>query len=334
MQARQPQQRPETLPLPKEQLMEFYTHMLLIRRFEEMAAQMYARGRIGGFLHLYIGEEAVAVGSIAALETQDYIVTHYREHGHALARSMDPNRIMAELFGKATGTSGGKGGSMHLFDASRSFLGGYAIVGGMMPIATGLGLASSYLGEDRITLCYFGDGAVNQGEFHEALNLAAIWNLPVLFFLENNGYGMGTRVDRVCAVDEIHTHANIYGIPSRKIDGMDVLTVYEATKEAVEQVRSGKGPFFLEALTYRFRGHSMADPVEYRQRAEEEQWKARDPIDAFRTKLEGWGVLTEQEREAVEGRVDDIVDEAVRFAEDSPTPPPEALAQHLYAEKE
>ena len=247
-------------------VLDLYRKMVLIRRFEETCAEMYGRAKIGGFLHLYIGEEAVAAGTIPLLEDRDYIVTHYREHGHALARGLETKRLMAELFGKATGTSRGKGGSMHLFDASKGFLGGYAIVGGMMPIATGLALASKYRDEGRVCLCIFGDGAVNQGVFHESFNLASLWKLPVVFLLENNGFGMGTRVERAHAGLAMHHLADAFLIRSDQVDGMNVLSVRRAAKEAIDYARSGKGPFFLEAITYRFRGHSMADPVAYRER--------------------------------------------------------------------
>ncbi|HWO94529.1 MAG TPA: thiamine pyrophosphate-dependent enzyme, partial [Dehalococcoidia bacterium] len=234
--------------------------MLLIRRFEDAAAEQYTRARIGGFLHLYNGQEAVAVGAIPVLREDDYIVTHYRDHGQALARGIEPGRVMAELFGKETGVSRGKGGSMHLFDASRHFMGGYAIVGGHLPLACGLALAAQYRGEDTAVLCFFGDGAVNEGEWHESLNLAAVWNLPVVFFCENNEYAMGTAISRASAVIEVWKRTCAYDIPSERIDGMDLWAVRDATQRALAHVRAGKGPILLEAVTYRFRGHSMADP--------------------------------------------------------------------------
>ena len=317
--------------LEKALLLDLYRQMVLIRQFERKTAELYTEGKIGGFLHLYIGEEAVAVGVFSALAAQDTIVTHYREHGHALARGIEPNRVMAELCGKATGTSKGRGGSMHIFDASRGFLGGYAIVGAMLPIAAGLALAAQYRGEDRVALCIFGDGAVNQGEFWEALNLASLWKLPVLFLLENNGYGMGTAVERACALKEIHQAAEIYGIPSLLVDGMDVLAVREAALKSVEHVRSGKGPFFLESRCYRFRGHSMADPVEYRGKPEEDEWRQRDPIVTFKRKLEGQGWAVAEELDQIEEEAEQTVQEAVEFAEASPVLSPEAIHEDIYA---
>ncbi|MEE9198716.1 MAG: pyruvate dehydrogenase (acetyl-transferring) E1 component subunit alpha [Dehalococcoidia bacterium] len=306
--------------------------MLLIRRFEEKSAEMYMRGKIGGFLHLYIGEEAIAVGVMTSLRPDDYIVTHYREHGHALARGIEPRRIMAELFGRATGTSKGKGGSMHLFDASRGFLGGYAIVGGMMPIATGLGLGSVIQGDDRVTICFFGDGAVNQGEFHESLNLAALWKLPVVFFCENNGYGMGTPVGHTFSGSDISRLAERYDMfCCNKVDGMDVFDVIQATRQAVDRARNGEGPTFIEAITYRFRGHSMADPQEYRNKEEEREWRKKDPILLLRRHLEGEGLLTPEELAEMKRKVDEVVEDAVRFADESPVPSPEALYEDVYA---
>ena len=241
--------------LDKPQLIAFYRQMLLIRRFEEACGRLYMQGKIGGFLHLYIGEEAIAVGTMAALEPQDYVIGHYRDHGHAIAKGMDIKVAMAELCGKATGSSSGKGGSMHLFDYEKNFMGGHAIVGGQMPIAAGLALASKYKREDRITVCIFGDGAVNQGEFHETLNLASIWKLPVLFLLENNLYGMGTHVDRTHSGGRhIHNIASSYNIPAMMIDGMDVLGVNECISETVASIRSTGGPRFVEAMCYRYRG--------------------------------------------------------------------------------
>lgn len=317
--------------MDKAKLLEFLGMMLLIRRFEEKSAEMYARGKIGGFLHLYIGQEATGVGAIAALRPEDHIVTTYREHGHALARGLEPGAIMAELFGKATGVSRGKGGSMHLFDVSKNFWGGYAIVAGGMPIAVGLALAAQYRGEARIVLNIFGDGAVNEGEFHEALNLASVWKLPVLFLCENNLYAMGTAIARVSAVPEVYRRAAAYDIPAQRVDGQDVAAVYEAARAAVEHVRSGRGPYLLEAVTYRFRGHSMADAVLYRTREEEEQWKARDPIDLLRRRLEKAGQLTGPEFADLQAQAEKTTEEAVAFAEASPPPPPEALYDDVYA---
>lgn len=306
--------------------------MMLVRRFEEKAAEMYARGRIGGFLHLYIGQEAVAVGAIACVGPEDYIVSHYRDHGHALARGVEPGPIMAELFGKSTGVSKGRGGSMHLFDVSKNFMGGYAIVGGHLPLACGLALASKHLRNGRIVLCFLGDGAVNQGEFHESLNLAGVWRLPVVFLCENNLYGMGTNVRRVSAEPEIYKRACAYNLPSEQADGMDVLAVRKAVQKAVQHVREGKGPYFLEAVTYRFRGHSMADPELYRSKEEVQQWKGRDPISRFQRELEERGILDKGTLEKLENEVEETVREAQRFAEESPDPDLASLHQHVYKE--
>ena len=308
-----------------------YRTMLLMRRFEEKASEMYGRAKIGGFLHLYIGEEAVATGVIPLLEPQDTIVTHYREHGHAIARGLDTRRVMAELFGKSGGTSRGKGGSMHIFDASKGFLGGYAIVGGMMPIAVGLGLASKELEQGSVSLCIFGDGAVNQGEFHESFNMAALWKLPVVFLLENNGFGMGTRVERAHAGPAMARLADAFCIPSEQVDGMDVLAVRDAAARAIEHARSGQGPFFLEALTYRFRGHSMADPIYYRDKEEEERWRRRDPLKTFQARMENAG-LDRPEFEAIEQDVEREIEEAVDFAESSPPLPIHAMYEDVYRE--
>lgn len=319
--------------LQKAQLLEFYRQMVLIRRFEEECGRQYMQGNIRGFLHLYIGEEAIAVGSISALRPQDYVVTHYRDHGHALARGIDSKAIMAELFGKATGCSKGRGGSMHLFDVSKNFMGGYAIVGGQMPIAAGLGLAAKLKGEDRLAMCYLGDGALNEGEFHESMNLATIRKLPVIYFCENNLYGMGAPVWETFALaEEIYRVAEAYNMPGKQLNGMDVLEVREVTREAIEYVRSGKGPIFLEARTYRFRGHSIADPADYRRRTEVDGWMERDPIDNYKRKLVDEGTASEQQLADVDGAVMQEIEEAAKFAQESPYPELSTLHHDVYAE--
>ena len=312
---------------------EWHAKMVLSRRFEEETERAFRHGKIGGYLHVYTGQEAVAAGFLAELRDDDIFFTGYRDHTHALLRGSPPGAVMAELYGKATGLAKGKGGSMHLFDASKNFLGGYAIVGGMLPVATGLALASSYQGKRSIACAFFGDGAVNEGEFHEALNLAALWKLPVLFFLENNGYGMGTAIARAASyAGHIYRLAEGYGIPTQRIVGQSVLEVYQATRSAVDKMRAGEGPQFIEAITYRYRGHSMADPMEYRDKAEEEQWRARDPILLFRQALEKNGTTTAKEFGELQQAVDSEVEEAAKFADESPTAPLEAIYEDIYAE--
>lgn len=308
--------------------------MLLIRRFEEKAAEMYALGKIGGFLHLYIGQEAVAVGAISALRPDDYVIGTYRDHGHAIAKGSDPNRVMAELFGKATGVSKGKGGSMHLFDKSCHFLGGHAIVGGPLPIAAGVGFAINYRGGDQVILCFFGDGTVPQGEFHESLNLSALWKLPVVWICENNRYAMGTAIDRFLARTEIWKFGEPYGIPAEALDGMDVLAVREGVARAVTRARAEKRPTLIEARTYRFRGHSMRDPSAaiYRTKDEVEREKQRDPIVLLRERLFSQEHLTEMEWKTLAEEVEQKVQGAVDFAESSPEPPAEWLVEDVYRE--
>jgi len=305
--------------------------MMHIRRFEEKAAEMYARGKIHGFLHLYIGQEAVATGAIAALRPDDYLVTHYREHGHALARGLDPNRVMAELYGKETGVTGGRGGSMHLFDVSKSFMGGYAIVAGHMPLACGLGLAEQHKGTERIAVNFIGDGAVNEGEFHEALNLAAVWKLPVLFIVENNFYGMGTAMRRVSALVEIYKRAEAYGIHSEQVDGMDVEAMYEAVERLSARVRAGE-PVFLEAICYRFRGHSMADPEFYRTKEDVERWRRFDPIQQLKARMIANGDIDEAAFAQMQEEADAMAIAAAQFAEESAPPSPDTLLRYVYKE--
>jgi pyruvate dehydrogenase E1 component alpha subunit len=320
------------LNLDKQKVSEYYRRMVLIRKFEEAAGRLYMQGKVRGFMHLYIGEEAIAAGAISALEPKDYVITHYRDHGHALARGVDPKACMAELCGKATGTSGGKGGSMHLFDASKNFMGGHAIVAAHLPIAVGLALASKYRGEDSVTACFFGDGAVNEGEFHEAMNLASLWSLPVLFFLENNLYGMGTHIDQAHAGGrDIYLAAEAYKIPAAQIDGNDVGAVHEATQEALKRLRSGSGPVFLEAMTYRQKGHSIADPAQYRDSSEVEEFLEKDPIERLKALAIEEGVVTEDDLMSIDEEIEAIIEEAAQFAEDSPVPAPEALYTNVFA---
>ena len=308
------------------------SQMALIRRFEEKAAEMYALGKIGGFLHLYIGQEAVAVGATSTTRPDDYAVSSYREHGHCLAKGSDPKKIMAELFGRMGGLSKGKGGSMHLFDKSVNFLGGHGIVGAHLPLAAGAGFAIKYQGGDQVVLCYFGDGAVPEGEFHESMNLAALWKLPVIFICENNRYAMGTAIHRALAQTEVWRFAETYGMHGEAVDGMDVLAIRESVSRAVERARKDKAPTLIEARTYRFRGHSMRDPAGsvYRTKEEVEREKQRDPITIFTERCLKDGVLADADVKAVEKDVNDLVDEAVAFAEASPEPPPEELFMDVY----
>ncbi|OGK98446.1 MAG: pyruvate dehydrogenase (acetyl-transferring) E1 component subunit alpha [Candidatus Rokubacteria bacterium RIFCSPHIGHO2_12_FULL_73_22] len=307
--------------------------MVLIRRFEEKAAELYTVGKIHGFLHLYIGEEAVAVGAMQALTADDAIVATYREHGQALVRGIPAGAVMAEMYGKANGCSRGRGGSMHLFDASRRFYGGHAIVGGGLPVAVGLALADTLQGRRRVTACFFGDGAVAEGEFHESLNLAALWKLPVLFLCENNLYAMGTALARHQAQPDIRLKAQAYGLPADAVDGMDVLAVEAAARRAAEAVRGGAGPFLLEARTYRFRAHSMYDPELYRTRDEVEQWKARDPIARFTARLREWGLLADADLAALEASVAAEIEGAIAEAEAGPWEPVEDLTKDVYARR-
>jgi pyruvate dehydrogenase E1 component alpha subunit len=304
--------------------------MLRIRRFEEKAAELYTLGKIRGFLHLYIGEEAVAVGAMQALEPDDAIVSTYREHGHALARGMPAGALMAELYGKASGCSRGRGGSMHFFDVSRRFYGGYAIVAGGLPIATGLALAEKMQGRAGVVACFFGDGAVDEGEFSESLNLAALWKLPVVFVCENNLYAMGTALTRHQAQTDIRLKAETFGMPAEAVDGMDVLAVEAAMRHTVEAVRREGGPRFLEARTYRFRAHSMADPELYRTKEEVEQWKRRDPIAAFVARLREQTLLIDAELAAITAAVEAEIEAAVAFAEAAPWEPVEDLTKDVH----
>jgi pyruvate dehydrogenase E1 component alpha subunit len=306
--------------------------MLLIRRFEEKCAQVYGLRKIGGFCHLYIGQEAVAVGAIAAIDLQhDYILTAYRDHGHALACGMDPKVCMAELYGKITGCSRAKGGSMHLFDVERHMYGGNGIVGSHIPVATGVALKIHYRKEDGVVLCFFGDGAIHQGAFHESLNMASIWDLPIVYVCENNHYGMGTDFRRVSSVEDFSVMGASYGIPGTQVDGMDVLAVYDAVGAAAKRAREQGQPSFLEVLTYRYKGHSMSDPAKYRTKKELESYRQQDPILILRGKMEEAGQLTDKAFDALDDEVKAVVDEAVQFAEESPEPPVETMYEDIYA---
>ncbi|MBI2766424.1 MAG: pyruvate dehydrogenase (acetyl-transferring) E1 component subunit alpha [Chloroflexi bacterium] len=305
--------------------------MLLIRRFEERTGEMYTKGKVRGFLHLYIGEEACAVGSISALRPQDKLITHYRDHGHAIARGIAPQRIMAELFGRVDGTSKGRGGSMHIFDKQANFYGGHAIVGGHMPVAVGLGLAAKMQGQDSVTMCVFGDGGVAEGEFHESLNLSSLWKTPNIWFLENNGYGMGLPLAKSVA-NEIYRLAEAYRIPSVRVDGMDVVGVHEVTEKALEHCRTGEGPYFIEAMTYRYRGHSMADAELYRQKSEVEEFRKRDPIERLKARMLQEDMITDRDYDELVARVEEEVAQAIQFADASAQPGLDTLYDGIYKE--
>ena len=321
------------LTMDQSQLLDLYRRMVLIRRFEEKTAEMYSRGKITGFCHLYAGEEAVAVGAISALYDKDYVVSTYREHGHCLAKGSSPRSVMAELFGKTTGLSKGRGGSMHLFDPNMRFMGGYAIVGGGLPLAAGLGLSILYKEEPEVVCCFFGDGALPQGAFHESLNMASLWKLPVIFICENNFYGMGTMVQNAICQEELYRFAEPYKMPGVRVDGMDVLEVYRATTEAAAHAREGDGPSLIEAVTYRFRGHSMSDPAEYRSRREERIWQERDPIKNLRRKMLHDGRANESRLDEIDAEVAATIEDAVKFAEESPEPGLDQLGKHVYADE-
>jgi pyruvate dehydrogenase E1 component alpha subunit len=306
--------------------------MLLIRRFEERASQAYQQQKIGGFCHLYIGQEAVIVGAVAAARQDDYIITAYRDHAHAIARGTTLNAAMAELLGKTTGISKGLGGSMHYFDKENHMYGGHAIVGGHLPLATGMAFASRYRGEDRSTLCFFGDGAINQGVFHEACNLAALWKLPVIFVCENNLFGMGTHVERATAVKELTNRAKAYDMPSMVVNGMDVREVRNSFRTVLDAMRKKPYPFFIEARTYRYRGHSMSDPATYRTKEELDKYKNEDPIIGFKSVLLAEGKLDEARFAEMDREAKRLAAESVRFAEESPEPPLEDLYKYTFVE--
>ncbi|HWK89647.1 MAG TPA: pyruvate dehydrogenase (acetyl-transferring) E1 component subunit alpha [Longimicrobium sp.] len=309
--------------------------MLLARRFEEKAAEAYALGKIGGFCHLYIGQEAVATGAIHALRPDDYVMTAYREHAHALQCGIEPNAVMAELYGRADGCSKGKGGSMHMFSAEKNYLGGHGIVGGQIPLALGVAWKIKYRGEDRVMQVYCGEAAVNQGAFHESLNMAALWKVPLILIVENNRFGMGTAWERASSLYDIYRKAGAYAMPSAVADGMDVLDMYRVTREAVERARAGEGPTLIEARTYRFVGHSMSDPVSgvYRTKEDVEKEKANDPIRIYADLLARVGILSQEELEKMDEEVKALSEASADFAEKSPEPGPDELYTEIYAEE-
>ncbi|MBS0517369.1 MAG: pyruvate dehydrogenase (acetyl-transferring) E1 component subunit alpha [Proteobacteria bacterium] len=318
--------RPGDNSVTSDQLKHFYRDMLLIRRFEERAGQLYGMGLIGGFCHLYIGQEAVVVGMQSTIGSKDSIITSYRDHGHMLAAGMDPKGVMAELTGRSGGYSKGKGGSMHMFSREKNFFGGHGIVGAQVPIGTGLAFAHKYNGSSNVSLTYFGDGSANQGQVYEAMNMAALWKLPVIYIIENNRYGMGTSVERASAITELYRHGEAFGIPGERVDGMDVVAVRAAGLKAVEYARSGAGPYILEMQTYRYRGHSMSDPAKYRSKEEVDKYRTeRDPIDHVRKTLLDGGQTDEAALKAVDADIRKIVNDAAEFAQHSPEPDPSEL---------
>lgn len=315
----------------KEQLLKFYEEMLLIRRFEEKAGQLYGMGLIAGFCHLYIGQEAIAIGMRHTMQENDKVITTYRDHGHMLAVGSDPKKIMAELTGRKDGISKGKGGSMHLFDLEKHFYGGHGIVGASVPIGAGLAFADQYRGNDNVTYCYFGDGAAHQGQVYEAFNMAKLWNLPVLFIIENNRYAMGTSQARASSTDELHRRGEGFNIPGVKIDGMDIFEVIKEGQKCVDYVRSGNGPMLLEMDTYRYRGHSMSDPATYRTKDELNSMKEDDPIATLRTKILDENIAEESEIKKIDTAIKSQVAEIAEFAQNSPEPDESELMTEIYA---
>jgi pyruvate dehydrogenase E1 component alpha subunit len=317
--------RPASIP-DKNALLKYYREMLLIRRFEEKAGQLYGMGLIGGFCHLYIGQEAVVVGLHATATDRDSVITTYRDHGHMLATGMDPKGVMAELTGRIGGYSKGKGGSMHMFSREKKFYGGHGIVGASVPLGTGLAFAHKYREDGGINYCYFGDGAVNQGQVYEAFNMASLWKLPIVYVIENNKYGMGTSVERASATTELYKRGEAFGIPGMAVDGMNVLEVQKAADEVVGHVRGGNGPYVMEMKTYRYRGHSMSDPAKYRTKEEVSSYrKERDPIDTLRAYMEQNGMGDEASFKDIDREIKDIINQAAEFAQSSPEPDPSEL---------
>jgi pyruvate dehydrogenase E1 component alpha subunit len=320
----------ERLTVTRSQALLWLRQMLLIRRFEERSAMLYQNQRIGGFCHLYSGQESVAVGSIGALREDDYVITAYRDHGHALARGMDPKAGMAEMLGKSAGCSKGKGGSMHFFDAEKGFLGGHAIVGSHIPLAAGVAFACKYRNEDRVCICYFGDGAMDQGALHEAFNIASLWKLPVIYVVENNLMSMGTHLHRHSWTTDLTLRGGpAYGMPGVAVDGNDLEEMARVTREAADRARAGDGPTFIEAKTYRFRGHSMSDPMKYRTKEEAEKARERDPIVLYELTLKERGWIDEAALSDLHDRIKHEIDEAIEFAESAPEPGPEALYEDV-----
>jgi pyruvate dehydrogenase E1 component alpha subunit len=313
-----------------EQATKWLESMLLMRRFEEKCAQLYGQQKIKGFCHLYIGQEAVVAGTYSAITPQDSVVTAYRDHGHALACGLTPGSVMAELYGKATGCSKGKGGSMHLFSKEHRFFGGHGIVGGQIPLGAGIAFAEKYLDTNKVNICFMGDGAVRQGALHETFNMAMLWKLPVVFVIENNGYAMGTSVERTTNVLELYQIGSSYQMPSEAVDGMNVLTVHEAMERAVARARSGEGPTLLEIRTYRFRGHSMSDPAKYRTKEEVEAYREQDPIEQLKKWMTDQQLLDQTAYDALEERIETQVQEAVDFAENSPWPEEAEMFRDVY----
>lgn len=318
----------------KETYLKWYEDMLLMRKFEERAGQLYGMQKIRGFCHLYIGQEAIVAGAMTVLRPEDAMITAYRDHAHAIAKGVSANAVMAELYGKATGCSKGKGGSMHMFSSEHHFFGGHGIVGGQIPLGAGIAFAEKYKGTDNVCVCYMGDGAVRQGAFHEALNMAMLWKLPVIFVIENNNYAMGTSVERSSNVTDLYKLGSAYEMPSEAVDGMSVEAVHLAMEKVVSHARSGKGPYLLEMRTYRYKGHSMSDPAKYRTKEEVEQYKSQDPVDMVLKTILDKKIATEKEIEIINERVKNVVEESVRFSEESPFPDASEVYADVYMQKD
>jgi len=316
----------------KKQYLEWYESMLLMRKFEEKLSQLYIQRKFGGFLHLYIGQEAVVAGAVSATTMDDKMITAYRCHAHPLGRGTEPKYLMAELYGKITGLSKGKGGSMHMFDISKNVFGGHGIVGGQIPLGTGLAFADKYKGNDFVTMCSMGDGAVRQGALHEAFNMAMTWKLPVIYIIENNMYAMGTSVERTSNVTDLYKLGLSYDMPGEPVDGMDVEAVHNAIEKAAKHCREGKGPYLLEMITYRFKGHSMSDPRKYRTKEEEAQYQNEDPIEKVLDLIKKNKYATDKQLEAIQAKIKKQIEDAIKFAEESPLPEPEDMYNEIYAE--